>query len=45
LPEWHPLLTGSPEAMRRSGKCVAGKCVSEIDAGPLEHHIVDWETP
>ena len=43
LPEWHPLLTGGPEAMRREGKCVAGKCVSEIDAGPLEHHIVDWD--
>jgi uncharacterized cysteine cluster protein YcgN (CxxCxxCC family) len=45
LPEWHPLLTGGPEAMRRAGKCVAGKVVSENDAGPLEHHIVDWETP
>jgi uncharacterized cysteine cluster protein YcgN (CxxCxxCC family) len=44
LPEWHPLLTGSPEAMRRAGICVAGKVVSEDDAGPLEHHIVEWET-
>ena len=43
LPEWHPLLTGGPEAMRRAGKCVAGKVVSENDAGPLEHHIVDWD--
>jgi uncharacterized cysteine cluster protein YcgN (CxxCxxCC family) len=45
LPEWHPLLTGGPEAMRRAGKCVAGKVVSETDAGPLDHHIVDWDTP
>jgi uncharacterized cysteine cluster protein YcgN (CxxCxxCC family) len=43
LPEWHPLLTGSDEAMKRAGKCVAGKVVSERDAGPLEHHIVDWD--
>jgi uncharacterized cysteine cluster protein YcgN (CxxCxxCC family) len=45
LPEWHPLLNGGPEAMRRAGMCVAGKVVSENDAGPLEHHIVDWDTP
>jgi uncharacterized cysteine cluster protein YcgN (CxxCxxCC family) len=42
LPEWHPLLTGDREAMVRAGRCVAGKVVSERDAGPLEHHIVDW---
>jgi len=42
LPQWHPLLTGSDEAMRRGGHSVAGKVVSERDAGPLEHHIVDW---
>ena len=43
LPEWHHLLTGSREAMVRAGACVAGKVVSERDAGPLEHHIVDWD--
>ena len=44
LPEWHPLLNGGPEAMQRAGQSVAGKVVSETEAGPLEHHIVDWET-
>jgi len=43
LPEWHPLLTGSREAMIAAGACVAGKVVSENDAGPLEHHVVEWE--
>jgi uncharacterized cysteine cluster protein YcgN (CxxCxxCC family) len=43
LPEWHPLLTGSQEAMKRAGKCVAGKVVGEDEAGPLEHHIVEWD--
>ena len=43
LPEWHPLLTGSPEAMIRAGVSVAGRVVGENDAGPLEHHIVDWD--
>ncbi|RIV88343.1 YcgN family cysteine cluster protein [Aurantiacibacter xanthus] len=42
IPQWHPLLTGSPEAMIASGASVAGRCISENDAGPIEHHIVDW---
>ena len=42
LPGWHPLLTGSDEAMVRAGASVVGRVVSEDDAGPLEHHIVDW---
>ncbi len=43
LPQWPPLLTGSPEAMIRAGASVAGRVVSEDDAGPLEHHIVEWD--
>ncbi len=43
LPEWHPLLTGSKQAMIEAGACVAGRVVSEVDAGPLEHHLTDWE--
>jgi uncharacterized cysteine cluster protein YcgN (CxxCxxCC family) len=43
LPEWHYLLTGSQEAMIRAGASVAGRVVSEDDAGPLEHHIVEWD--
>lgn len=42
LPEWHPLLTGDPESVMRAGASVAGRVVSETEAGPLEHHIVDW---
>ena len=44
LPEWHPLLTGSREAMIAAGASVVGKVVSERDAGPLEHHVVEWES-
>jgi uncharacterized cysteine cluster protein YcgN (CxxCxxCC family) len=43
LPRWHPLLTGGREAMIRAGACVAGKVVNETEAGPLEHHIIEWE--
>ena len=42
LPEWHHLLTGDRRAMEAAGVSVAGKVVSEKDAGPLEHHVVDW---
>lgn len=43
LPEWHHLLTGSRDAMMEAGASIAGRCVSETVAGPLEHHVIDWE--
>lgn len=42
LPDWHYLLTGSDEAMKKAGASVAGRVISEVDAGPLEHHLTDW---
>ena len=43
IPAWHHLLTGDRRAMMEQGHSVAGRVVSEVDAGPLEHHIVDWD--
>lgn len=43
LHDWHPLISGDPDSVRRAGISVIGRVVSEIDAGPLEHHIVMWE--
>ena len=43
LPSWHYLLTGSREAMVEAGACVAGKVIPEDEAGPIEHHMVEWE--
>lgn len=43
LPRWHPLLSGDPDGAVTGGISVAGRVVSENDAGPLEHHIVDWD--
>ncbi len=43
LPRWHHLLTGDTDAMIEAGASVAGRCISETVAGPLEHHVVDWE--
>ena len=42
LPRWHYLLTGDREGVVRARVSVAGRVVSEDQAGPLEHHIVDW---
>ena len=44
LHNWHYLLSGDREAVQHAGVSVAGRVISENDAGPLEHHIVDWGT-
>ena len=41
LPEWHYLISGDRDAVRRAGASVIGRAVSEVVAGPLENHIVD----
>lgn len=41
LPEWHYLVCGDREAVHAAGQSIRGWTVSEIDAGPLEHHVVD----
>lgn len=45
LPGWHYLLTGDREDVRRAGASVMGRVISEADAGPLEHHLVEWSVP
>lgn len=42
LPRWHPLITGDPASVHRAGASVTGRALSERDAGPLEHHVVEW---
>lgn len=45
LYDWHPLISGDPDSVRRAGVSVVGRVVSEVDAGPLEHHIIEWGPP
>ena len=42
LPGWHPLVSGDPATVRAAGVSVAGRVVSERDAGALEDHVADW---
>lgn len=42
LPDWHPLVSGDPQSVHTSGHSVRGRAVAEGDAGPLEHHLVEW---
>ena len=39
---WHPLVSGAPETVHSAGVSVRGRAVGERQAGPLDHHIVDW---
>lgn len=39
---WHPLVSGDPETVHTAGVSVRGRAISEREAGPLEHHIVEW---
>ena len=40
LPAWHHLRTGSYDAVRAAGVSVAGRVISEDDAGPIEEHVI-----
>lgn len=42
LPKWHPLKSGDPESVIDAGISVAGRCISEREAGPLQQHVVEW---
>ena len=42
LPAWHPLKSGDPATVVEAGISVAGRCISEREAGPLRQHVVEW---
>ncbi len=43
LPEWHPLLTGDPETVHRSGASIRHRTVPEFEVGEddWEDHIIE----
>jgi uncharacterized cysteine cluster protein YcgN (CxxCxxCC family) len=40
LPGWHYLICGDPGRVHAEGVSVAGRVISEDEAGPLESHVV-----
>jgi uncharacterized cysteine cluster protein YcgN (CxxCxxCC family) len=44
LPIWHPLITGSRQAMKQSGNTITGRVISEdfVHEEGLDEHIVQW---
>lgn len=45
LPDWHYLISGDRNSIIAAGMSVAGRVISEDEAGPVEHHIVEWGEP
>ena len=41
LPDWHYLKTGDRETVHRASESVRGWTISEDQAGPIEHHLID----
>ncbi|WP_457675892.1 YcgN family cysteine cluster protein [Thiolapillus sp.] len=42
LPDWHPLVSGDPESVFRSGNGINGRTICEDDADRLDCHLIDW---
>jgi uncharacterized cysteine cluster protein YcgN (CxxCxxCC family) len=42
LPAWHPLESGDPRTVALSGNSIRGRVIPETEAGPLDHHLIDW---
>ena len=44
LPDWHPLITGSPKSVHDAGISVRGRTIPEdgLSVEDYEDHLVDW---
>lgn len=42
LPGWHPLVSGDPQSVVRSGHAICGRTLCEDEADEPEQHIVTW---
>jgi uncharacterized cysteine cluster protein YcgN (CxxCxxCC family) len=42
LPDWHPLLTGDPDSVRRAHHAVHGRVLSETEVEDPLLYLIDW---
>ncbi|MBU0501562.1 MAG: YcgN family cysteine cluster protein [Gammaproteobacteria bacterium] len=42
LPHWHPLISGDPMTLTRSGNSIRGKVIPHCKADDLENHLITW---
>lgn len=42
LADWHPLISGENNTVHKAGVSVRGRAVSEVVAGALSSHLVNW---
>lgn len=45
LPDWHPLISGDPDSVRRAGISVEGRVISEVYIHPEQYpeYIIHWQ--
>ena len=42
LPEWHPLISGTPESVKEAGVSISSYAMKESGIDDLEEHIIQW---
>ena len=42
LPEWHPLISGTPDSVKQAGVSISSYAMKESDIDELQEHIIQW---
>ena len=42
LPEWHPLISGTPDSVKQAGVSISSYAMKESDINELQEHIIQW---